>query len=120
MHTVRYPIPRSQSSEVQLALKIARHHPCSLCPSCVGLHPPDDFKVVLDDESQNGCSLGILGEYGSDDDDDETPIYLDICSCGHSAKEHGADPTLTGAQEFARLGRVASRMDEFLQVAQLT
>jgi hypothetical protein len=87
----------------QLALKIARHSPCSACDTCTGLHPSEDVEVVL----VNGPGFG---------DDGTTIAYLDKCGCGHGASFHGASETEVGRDEFARRGRVAIRLDEFLQV----
>ena len=98
-----------------LALKIARHSPCSVCGFCVGLHPPPRVDVVLDGHSDS--VLGDLGQYGSDDDDEEVSSYLQICACGHSVKEHNANETNMGKAEFTRRARVAIRLDEFLQVS---
>jgi hypothetical protein len=109
-----YPVSRgSKLSDSLLALKIARHRPCSLCSSCSGLRPPPGVEVINDDPPS---SLGDLGQYGSDDED-LSPVYLDACLCGHGVMEHGADPTVIGVEEFGRLGRVAFRMDEYLQVS---
>ena len=105
-------IPRLSSS--QLALKIARHSPCSACDSCTGLRPPPDVEVVLD-ETKTESSLGNLEQYGSDDDDMVTD-YMDTCACGHGVQEHGADVSETGTGEFKRRGRVAVRLDELLHV----
>jgi histone acetyltransferase len=97
-----------------LSLKIARHSPCSICHNCTGLHPPPKVDVVLDGHSDSG--LGDLGQYGSDDDDEEVSSYLEVCACGHSVKEHNADEATLGKLEFTRRGRVAARLDEILQV----
>ena len=97
-----------------LALKIARHSPCTLCDHCPGLHPPPRVAVVLDEHSDS--SLGTLEQYGSDDDEEEVSSYLNICACGHGVKAHNADEIALGKLEFARRGRVAIRLDEVLQV----
>lgn len=97
-----------------LAIKIARHSPCSTCDSCGGLYPPFGVELVLDDPT-NKSSLGDLGQYGSDEEDGAS-AYLDSCRCGHPIKDHGADQSELGRQEFARRGRVAIRIDELLQV----
>ncbi len=100
-----------------LSIKIARHSPCSICRDCSGLHPPLKVDVVLDGRSDAG--LGDLGQYGSDDDDEEVSSYLETCACGHSVKEHNADKSKLG-EEFDRRGRVAFRLDELLQVSDIT
>jgi hypothetical protein len=97
-----------------LSLKVARHSPCSIC-DCTGLHPPLNVVVVLDGHSDSG--IGDLGQYGSDDDDEEVSSYLQICACGHNVKEHHANETTLGKAELTRRGRVAIRLDEFLQVS---
>jgi hypothetical protein len=91
-------------SHSQLALKIARHSPCSACNTCTGLHPSQDVEVVL-------VNSPGFGEY-----DGATVSYLEKCSCGHGVTCHGANETEVGHDEFARRGRVAIRLDEFLQV----
>jgi len=101
-----------------LSLKIARHSPCSICLNCLGLHPPPKVDVVLD--AHNDSSLGDLGQYGSDDDDEEVSSYFETCACGHDVKAHNADEIELGRSEFARRGRVACRLDELLQVSWFT
>lgn len=102
----------SQLTDALLAVKIARHSPCSTCSSCSGLHPGPGVEVALDEPS-----LGALDQYGSDDDDD-TPTYLNSCRCGHGVSDHG-DQTEISREEFARRGRAAVRLDELLQVSPL-
>ncbi len=100
-----------------LALKIARHSPCTACPPlalCHGLRPPQGFRIILDSDLQLERQLAALTEYGFEDE--EEAHYLVICSCGHSLVEHGADETMIGVDEFYRRGRVAVRCDELLQV----
>ncbi|KAF8160777.1 hypothetical protein B0H34DRAFT_351208 [Crassisporium funariophilum] len=100
-----------------LSLKIARHSPCSICNDCPGLHPPPRVKVVLDEHSDS--SLGNLEQYGSDDEDEEISSYLEVCACRHNVNDHGANKLELDSLEkgeFARRGRVAIRLDEFLQV----
>lgn len=111
-----YPISEqvSKLSDSQLALKIARHSPCSICDTCIGLRPPVDVEVLLD-EAKAETSLGNLEQYGSDDDDSASE-YLRDCVCGHEATDHGADVSEIGTDEFKRRGRVAFRLDEILQV----
>ena len=114
---VAYPASHTYDklSSSLLALKIARHSPCTLCDSCSGLHPPPKVTVVLDEHSDS--SLGNLEQYGSDDDEEEVSSYLDACACGHEVKAHNADEITLGKPEFARRGRVAIRLDEVLQVS---
>ena len=113
---VAYPYSHSfdKLDSSLLSIKIARHSPCSLCRSCSGLHPPPRVDVVLD--GHDDSSLGDLGQYGSDDDDEEISSYLTMCGCGHGVKAHNADEETLGSAEFARRGRVAVRLDELLQV----
>ena len=113
---VAYPASHicDKLSSSLLALKIARHSPCTLCVQCPGLHPPPRVAVVLDEHSDS--SLGTLEQYGSDDDEEEVSSYLDTCACGHGVKAHNADEIVLGKSEFARRGRVAIRLDEVLQV----
>ncbi|KAH7919737.1 hypothetical protein BV22DRAFT_1183183 [Leucogyrophana mollusca] len=99
-------------SDSALALKIARHSPCSICDSCLGLHPPPDVELVVDEDAQTKSSLGDLTQYGSDDEDG--PAYLENCACGHDVADHGAQLAI-GKEELARRGRVAFRLDELLQ-----
>lgn len=89
-------------SESALALKIARHSPCSICTAdiCPGLRPPPIVQLVLD----------------SVEDYDGSESYLSSCSCGHDAIDHGADLSEIDQNEFARRGRVAIRIDELLKV----
>ena len=89
-------------SESALALKIARHSPCSICTAeiCPNLRPPPIVQLVPD----------------SEDDYDGSESYLSSCACGHDATDHGADIDEIGKREFARRGRVAVRLDELLQV----
>lgn len=114
--------PHSQLFErldsLLLSIKIARHSPCSQCQTCSGIHPPPKVDVVLD--NHNDSSLGDLGQYGSDDDDEEVSSYLELCACGHDVKTHNADEEVLGPSEFARRGRVAVRLDELLQVSSRT
>lgn len=116
---VSYPAsnPQVKLDDSQLALKIARHSPCSVCDNCPGLHPPQDVEVVLD-EVYNESSLGDLGQYGSDDEDTHAH-YLATCACSHGASQHNAEESDIGRAEFARRSRVAIRLDELLQVSPL-
>jgi histone acetyltransferase len=99
-------------TQSQLALKIARHSPCSACDSCTGLRPPADVEVVLDDAIASS-SLGDLEQYGSDDDNAITD-YLELCTCGHGVQEHVSE---IGTEEFNRRAKVAVRLDEILHVS---
>jgi histone acetyltransferase len=99
-------------SDAQLTIKIARHSPCSICDDCNGLHPAPDMNVVSDGKGID-FSLESLEHHGSED---EVP-YFDTCECGHIARDHGADVSSVGSEEFARKGRVAVRLDELLQVS---
>jgi hypothetical protein len=110
LYPASHEIPKL--TDAQLAIKIARHSPCSICDNCPGLHPSSDLNVVSD-EKDTDSSLGDLSHYGSDDE----TSYLDTCDCGHTAREHGADVSTVGSEEFARKGRVAVRLDELLQVS---
>ncbi|KAG5654384.1 hypothetical protein H0H81_003208 [Sphagnurus paluster] len=104
----------SHLNNAQRALKIARHSPCSICKSCPGLHPSLGLDIVLDQHLTSESSLGDLGQYGSDEDDDFDVPYLDTCACGHDVSQHNADETEMGSPEFARRTRVAIRLDELL------
>jgi hypothetical protein len=104
------------SDQVHLALKIARHSSCDSCNSCNGFHPPQDIDVARDDQQPQESSLGDLGQYGSDDDDGSGADYLETCDCGHSVREHGADDSELGTEEFARRGHIAIHLDQLLQV----
>lgn len=116
---VSYPASHLQAklNDPQLALKIARHSPCSICDNCGGLHPPPDVEVVLD-ELLTESSLDVLGQYGSDDEDTRLP-YLASCACGHGVLQHNAEESDLGRAEFLRRSRVAIRLDELLQVSPL-
>ena len=108
----------SDLSDTQLALKIARHSTCSSCSAaCVGLRPPRDVRVALDDSNSDSL-MADLDSYGSDDEDedDSSSGYLSTCICGHGVMEHGADASSLGDIEFKRRGRVAVRLDELLKV----
>lgn len=98
-----------------IALKIARHCRCSGCESCPSLHPPPGTALVLDTEPEKS-SFGALAQYDSDDSDEESSKYLKLCACGHGTKEHGADESRLGKDEYTRRARVAIRLDELLSV----
>ncbi|KAF7376287.1 Histone GCN5 superfamily [Mycena sanguinolenta] len=110
-----YPASHEQDalSDQLLALKIARHSPCTSCDSCPGLRPDPAWEIVLDDVSAEP-SLVELDQYGSDDEDGQMG-YLKACACGHDMYDHGANQPLLGRDEFLRRGRVAIRLDELLQ-----
>lgn len=109
------PVTETSFTDAALAFKIARHTPCSACESCLGLRPPPDIQVVLDDQDSRKSSLGALDQYGSDEDDE--PAYLCTCICGHEVGDHGADESTMGREEFSRRGRLAIRLDEMLQAS---
>lgn len=112
---MKYAYPALSITDPPLALRIARHSHCHLC-HCKGLQPPQDAHLVLDTARPHQIlSLGHLRQYG-DDDDKITPDYLDICECGHGLAQHGADESAIGHLEFRRRARVATRLDELLQV----
>jgi len=113
-----YPSPTNEPfSDSVLALKIARHTPCSTCDTCQGLQPPPGVELVLGSDTCHRSSLGDLNQYGSDEDDE--PTYLETCVCGHDVVEHGADEVALGREEFSRRARLATRLDEMLQVRDL-
>ena len=109
------PVSKTSFSDAALAFKIARHTPCSACDTCLGLRPPPDVDVVLSDDDSRKSSLGVLDQYGSDEDDE--PAYLCTCTCGHEVADHGADESAIGREEFSRRGRLAVRLDEMLQAS---
>ncbi|KAI6121433.1 hypothetical protein F5141DRAFT_1211118 [Pisolithus sp. B1] len=114
MMKLSYPLPNdAPSNDAVLALRIARHTPCSACDTCQGLQPPPGVALVLGDHSCHSSSLGDLNQYGSDEDNE--PSYLETCVCGHGVPEHGADEAALGREEFSRRGRLATRLDEMLQ-----
>ncbi|GAW04251.1 histone gcn5 superfamily [Lentinula edodes] len=118
---MKFAYPASSSIDsltpLHIALKIARHCPCTACENCKGLHPSIGVHVVLDDGSGESI-LGELGQYGSDDDDEKpsAPPYLDICACGHGVAEHGANELQIGTEEYRRRASYAIRIDENMQV----
>ncbi|KAH9892539.1 hypothetical protein C8Q73DRAFT_698473 [Cubamyces lactineus] len=105
---VLYPTSHNIPSlpDSHLALKIARHSRCSICPTCPGLHPPPGWRVY-----------GDVADGNDSDDDDEPPptSFLNRCQCGHGVDAHGADVSVIGHDEFIRRGRVAVRIDELLE-----
>ncbi|KAF8840528.1 hypothetical protein BDN67DRAFT_903387 [Paxillus ammoniavirescens] len=100
-------------TDAALALKIARHTPCLACDICPGLRPPPGSEVVLGSDDGHQSSLGELNQYGSDEEDE--PVYLENCVCGHDVEDHGANEAVIGREEFCRRGRVAIRLDKMLQ-----
>lgn len=109
------PINETSFTDAALAFKIARHTPCSACDTCLGLRPPPDIQVTLDDQNSRKSSLGALDQYGSDEDDE--PAYLCTCICGHEVADHGADESALGREEFSRRGRLATILDGMLQAS---
>jgi hypothetical protein len=108
---VKYPVSSGQVQNLPdelLALKIARHSPCSACNTCSGLHPPLGVEVVQDETDDL-----------ESDDEEPAHSYLDSCACGHSVPDHNALKSDIGQEEFARRSRVAFRLDEVLQVCLL-
>lgn len=115
---VAYPAAgdRADLSDSLLALKIARHSPCTRCPSvCSGLQPPLGYKVVTDDRMEHDDFDDLFGD--SDDEGSSGPpsSYLEMCSCGHDVSAHNADLRSLDRQEFERRGKVAIRIDEFFK-----
>lgn len=105
----------SALSNEALSLKIARHSPCALCKSCIGLHPPPDTDVALDNLPATDLFSDLDAELFDDVLGLET-TYLDSCGCGHGVADHGASESELGREEFMRKGRVAIRLDELLEV----
>ncbi|KAL1743494.1 hypothetical protein HDZ31DRAFT_40830, partial [Schizophyllum fasciatum] len=118
---VQYPASHLQSAlnDHLLAIKIARHSPCSACEACSGLHPSFGVSVVLDvkSEDDNVVVNSNPFSFDEDDEDDSDAGYIESCACGHSVKDHGADEAVLGRDEFVRRGKVAIRIDELLQDA---
>jgi len=112
-----YPSSSDASlSDFTLSLKIARHSPCIACDSCPGLRPPVGVEVVPDDDTQQK-SLLDLTQYGSDEED--SSAYLETCICGHDVADHSGRVSALGREEFSRRARLATRLDELLQVCLL-
>jgi hypothetical protein len=110
MVKVAYPVSndRDQLSSSLLALKIARHSPCTLC-SCTGLHPSPGITVVSDDTD-------VYDEADDDDDDSSPQSYLESCECGHDVRAHNANEKQLDRGEWIRRSNVGIRIDEILQV----
>jgi hypothetical protein len=70
--------------------------------------------VLQNEHNEVPSEDGML--FGPDDDHGSHMVCLDMCECGHTVTEHGADESELGHDEFVRRGLVAIRMDEFLQV----
>ena len=101
-------------SDDLIALKIARHTPCSLCIRCPGLHPSSNIQLVRDGHPPEN-SLTDLVQYGSDEEDNGV-TYLSRCGCGHSPQQHGADEAELGKEEYTRRANLALRIDQHLEV----
>jgi histone acetyltransferase len=101
-------------SDDLIALKIARHTPCSLCIDCSGLHPPSDVQILRDDLPPEN-SLTDLVQYGSDEEDNGF-TYLRYCGCGHDPQLHGANEEELGKEEYIRRANIALRIDQHLEV----
>jgi len=101
-------------SDDLIALKIARHTPCSLCIRCPGLHPSSNIQLVRDGHPPEN-SLTDLVQYGSDEEDNGV-TYLSRCGCGHSPQQHGADEVELNKEEYTRRANLALRIDQHLEV----
>ncbi len=101
-------------SDDLVALKIARHTPCSLCTRCSGLYPGSDIHPVRDDHPPEN-SLTDLVQYGSDEEDNGI-TYLSRCGCSHSPQQHGADEAELDKEEYTRRANLALRIDQHLEV----
>ena len=101
-------------SDHLIALKIARHTPCSLCLQCSGLHPADDLEIVRDDHPPEN-SLTDLDQYGSDEEENGV-TYLSQCACGHDPQQHGADSEELDKEEYMRRANLALRIEQHLEV----
>ncbi|KAI0081351.1 Bromodomain-containing protein [Panus rudis PR-1116 ss-1] len=116
-----YPVSGSDPkhySDEHLAVKIARYSPCTRCPPehpCYGLHPPAGARVITDSEFNEETELINLTSDVFDEEPDAE--FLQVCECGHTATEHGADQAVLGSVEFFRKGRAAIRMDEYAMAA---
>ena len=101
-------------SDDLIALKIARHTPCSLCMRCSGLHPASNIQLARDGHPPEN-SLTDLDQYGSDEEDDGV-TYLSRCACGHSPQQHGADEEELDKEEYKRRANLALRIEHHLEV----
>ncbi|KAI0268752.1 hypothetical protein BC834DRAFT_821105, partial [Gloeopeniophorella convolvens] len=99
-------------SREHVALKIARHTPCSTCADCPGLHPAPETELFRDDRPPEN-SLPDLAQYGSDDEDGGVG-YLRLCECGHGPQEHGGAGELE-KEEYGRRAALALRIDQYLE-----
>lgn len=125
MSKVLYPSSNNLSAHPDAAsIKISRNCSCLVCENCSGLRPGPDIELVRDDDSseRETALINDLVGYGSDDEDGasgsgngERP-YISACRCGHGVKEHGADESVLGEEEFARRSALAVRIDEHLEV----
>ncbi|KAH8995684.1 hypothetical protein EDB92DRAFT_1845494 [Lactarius akahatsu] len=116
MMRVLYPASNTLDalSDDLIALKIARHIPCSPCTRCSGLHPGSNIQLVRDSHPSEN-SLTDLVQYGSDEEDNDA-TYLSRCGCGHSPQQHGADEAELGREEYTRRANLALRIDQHLEV----
>ena len=111
-----YPAPANPQPlpDHALALRIARYSPCQSC-DCRGARPPAGCEVMLDSDFEEDLMLLGLTE-DVFDDGELNATYIEICDCGHSVRNHNADPSVLGQDEFLRRHRVADRMDELRKV----
>lgn len=116
MMRVLYPTSNTLDalSDDLIALKIARHTPCSQCTHCPGLHPGSNIQLARDDHPPEN-SLTDLVQYGSDEEDDGV-TYLSRCGCGHGPQQHGADEAELDKEEYTRRASLALRIDQHLEV----
>lgn len=121
MSKTLYPVSNNLSVHPDAAsIKIARNCHCIICEDCPGLRPAEGVELFRDDdttERENALINDLVG-YGSDDEDsgDSGLAYINTCRCGHGMKEHGADASVLGEEEFARRAALAVRIDERLEV----
>lgn len=125
MSKVLYPASNDLLNHPDAAsIKISRNCHCVVCENCSGLRPGPNVKLVRDDDSseRETALINDLVGYGSDDEDgasgsgDGELSYISACRCGHGVKEHGADESVLGEEEFARRSALAVRIDEHLEV----
>jgi histone acetyltransferase len=116
MMRILYPASNTLDalSDHLIALKIARHTPCSLCIRCTGLRPASNVQLVRDGHPPEN-SLTDLDQYGSDEEDNGV-TYLYRCECGHSPQQHGADEEELDKEEYTRRAKLALRIDQHLEV----